>query len=239
MDRTSALSVERATVTFDGVTAVDDVTFSVPRGVTQAVIGPNGAGKTTLVNLVCGLEAGTGVIRLGDVAISGLRPDRRAAAGLARSFQTPILCPDLGVLDNIRVGAPRAAARDAARVRELLDALGIEAPPGAPVDTLTHRDRRLVEIARALLRGPSVLILDEPAAGLGQAEADSMMAAVVETVSATGGTIVIIEHNMDLISTWADRVLVLDRGRVLAEGTPREIRADAAVVEAYLGGEWS
>lgn len=232
---TAVLQVEGVGVSFSGVTALDDVSFSIEKSVTTAIIGPNGAGKTTLLNLLCGLERGTGDVRLQGSDITSWRADRRARAGLARSFQTPVLCDGLSVLDNIRM-ANRGRRHE---VAALCERLQLDVGLDARVDGLTHRDRRLVEVGRVLHRPSAVVLLDEPAAGLSQAEADDMMSALHDVAEETGATVVMIEHNMALVTAWAMNVVVLDRGRVLTQGPPDAVSRDRTVIEAYLGKDWT
>jgi ABC-type branched-subunit amino acid transport system ATPase component len=231
------VEVTDARVGFSGVVAVDGVTFGVERGVTTALIGPNGAGKTTLLNFMCGLQTGSGRVELDGVDVSGWRADRRSRAGMARSFQTPILAEGLDVLSNIRVGRGGSRNRARAEVAELLNMLQVDVPLDAGVAELTHRDRRFVEIARALYRPGCLLLLDEPAAGLSESEQQVLRRSVDAVTRKAGKTTVIIEHNMDLVTSWAADVVVLDRGRVLTRGTPAAVYSDPAVITAYVGAE--
>ncbi|MFE9328618.1 ABC transporter ATP-binding protein [Nocardia sp. NPDC052278] len=231
---TPVLTAQKLRVAFAGVIAVDDVSFTIEEGTTTALIGPNGAGKTTLLNLVCGLENGAGKLALKGTDITSWGPARRAAAGIARSFQTPILCEELSILDNIRVGrSNRAAPRSV--VSDLCQSLQMDLDLDESVDRLTHRDRRMVEIARTLISKPTLVLLDEPAAGLSQEESDDLMAAVLSVAHRTGAAVAIIEHNMTLVMRWAERVIVLDRGALLAHGTPYEIQRNTSVIATYLG----
>ena len=255
-DDEPALRLERVGISFRGVRALSDVTFDVPAGGMSAVIGPNGAGKTTLFNCISGIYRHEGEIALAGRPIRGLRADRRARAGIARTFQTPTLIEPASVFDNVALGAlpwtatrvlgtalatPRSR-REAAAAREstadMLDAVGLPtALHGRPVAALAHADRRRVEIARALVARPSLLMLDEPAAGLSAAEADELIALVLEQGERTGMTALLVEHDVSLVMRVARWVAVLDAGKLLALGEPAAVRSDPAVIAAYLGAD--
>jgi branched-chain amino acid transport system ATP-binding protein len=247
------LEVERLSIEFRGVRALEDVDFAVPAGGVTAVIGPNGAGKTTLFNCITGLYRGHGSIRLDGEELGSRAPHERAALGIARTFQTPTLVPERTVVENVLLGAhhrmragmlssvlgrPAVAAEERrlrAEAQELLARLAPDLPLGTAVPSLPHRQRRLVEMARAMLGRPRVVLLDEPAAGSTPAEAHEAVAHLVEVADEMGTTVVLVEHNVPLVLRVAQRVVVLDHGRKLAEGTPDEIQADERVVAAYLG----
>ncbi|HKS47478.1 MAG TPA: ATP-binding cassette domain-containing protein [Amycolatopsis sp.] len=234
----SSLQIRDVGVSFDGVRALDGVTFSVDAGGVTAVIGPNGAGKTTLLNCVSGLYRHTGDVVLGGASLSGLAPHRRARRGLARTFQTPALVDELPVVDNVMLGAaamarPEPERRLRERALELIARLGADAVRDQPAGSLSHGDRRRAEIARALLPGPALLLLDEPAAGLDHDEAMGLLTAVLEIC----GTCVLVEHDVELVMKLARHVVVLDTGRVLAEGPPTLVVRDQKVIDAYLGQE--
>jgi branched-chain amino acid transport system ATP-binding protein len=226
------LRVAGLTVAFGGLTAVDDVSFDVHPGEIVALIGPNGAGKTTVFNAICGL-----VRRRGTIEIDGAPAPRRTAGltarGVARTLQGLGLFTGLTVRENVLV--PIAGERDAdAQVQRRLDALGLAALADAPVAALSYPDRKRVALARALVTGPSLLLLDEPAGGLG-ADDIAALDGIVRTSAASGCAVLLVEHHVDFVMGLADRIVVLDFGRVIARGTPDEIRVDPAVEEAYLG----
>ena len=233
-----SLEIHDVGVSFDGVRALDGVTLSADASRVTAVIGPNGAGKTTLLNCVSGIYRHSGDIRLGGVSLSTLPPHRRARFGLARTFQTPALVDELPAVDNVMLGAaamvrPEREHRLRERAVELLDRLGVAAVRDLPAGSLSHGDRRRVEIARALLPGPALLLLDEPAAGLDHDEAMGLLTAVLEIC----GTCVLVEHDVELVMKLAGHVVVLDTGRVLVEGPPARVARDQKVIDAYLGQE--
>jgi ABC-type branched-subunit amino acid transport system ATPase component/ABC-type branched-subunit amino acid transport system permease subunit len=252
-DRAPLLAVDGATVAFGGVRALADVTLAVPGRGIHAVIGPNGAGKTTLLNVLSGYYTpDRGSITLDRTRIAGRPAYAVARLGVARTFQTAQLFPDLTAADNLAVGvagprlgsllgallalppARRLEARLAARARDLLRAAGLEVWAGAPAGTLPAGLRRRLEIARALATRPRLLMLDEPAAGLGPAEIEALDSQL--TALRDGGpAIILVEHHMDLVMAVSDHVSVLDYGRVIASGSPAAVRENPAVVEAYLG----
>lgn len=238
---------------FGGVAAVDDVSFTVSPGGARAIIGPNGAGKTTLLDLITGFTApDEGRILLDGVDITGVTPHRLPGQGLMRTFQSARLVPLLSVRENVMLGAhrftksrflsdglrlPRARREERAlqsRADELLDFLGLTAFADRPAAELPAGAQRLVEVARGLSGGPRILLLDEPAAGLDDTET-AELADALSAVHAGGIALVLIEHNIDLVMKVSERVLVLDAGRVLADGPPDVVRRDPAVIEAYLG----
>jgi branched-chain amino acid transport system ATP-binding protein len=238
---------------FGGVRAIDDVSFAVRAGDVHAVIGPNGAGKTTLINLLSGVYApGAGRIRLEGRDLAGAAPHVFAAAGIGRTFQNLQVFGNMTAVENVMTGAhlrersglarallhtpALARAERSAReeARELLRFAGIERYAGQGADVLPYGAQKRLEVARALAARPRVLLLDEPAAGLNATEALELDA-LIRSIAAQGTTVVLVEHNMRLVMAVSDRVLVLDAGRVLCEGTPAEVAADARVVEAYLG----
>ena len=235
---------------FGGVVAVNAVDLVVPEAQVFGLIGPNGAGKTTLINLISGhFTADSGTIRLAGADVTHLRPHELAKRGIARTFQSIRLFKGLSVLENVLVGRyvrsrsdviasliPFRAAgtpeRD--RARGILDRFGLGLRSEALAAELSYGDQRRLEIARALASEPTVLILDEPAAGMNPTESVALRVMLRE-LAAGGLTIVLIEHDVRLVMGACERVAVLNFGRKIAEGTPAEIQADAAVREAYLG----
>jgi branched-chain amino acid transport system ATP-binding protein len=237
----SILEVSGVAKRFGGLQALADVTFSVPRGGIYGVMGANGAGKTTLFAVIAGfLQPDAGSVRLEGRAVTGLAPSRLCEAGIARTFQITRPFPELSVLDTVRVGAlvrehrmPAATARAGG----ILERFKLAGRRNALGRELTVLERKRLEIARAYATGPKLLLLDEVAAGLRPAEVEELIALVRE-IAAEGVTVLMIEHVLAAIFALAQRVLVLDHGRRIAEGTPEEISHDRAVVEAYLGAEF-
>jgi branched-chain amino acid transport system ATP-binding protein len=236
---TTLLSVRSVSKRFRGLLAVDQVSFDVPEGAIFAVIGPNGAGKTTLFNLIAGTMApSNGTIAFAGTRIDGMAADAVCRRGLARTFQLVRPFPALSVEDNVVVGAllhrrDVGAARDHAL--SLLRRLDLFDKRSQVASTLTLPDRKRLEVARALATGPRLLLLDEVMAGLRPTETDRMVATLQGLNRESGLTIVLIEHVMRAVMALAARVLVLDHGTAIAEGTPQAIVRDPAVVQSYLG----
>ncbi|GGC83205.1 branched-chain amino acid ABC transporter ATP-binding protein/permease [Chelatococcus reniformis] len=249
----AALAVEGLKKRFGGVAALDDVAVRAGPGTCCAIVGPNGSGKTTLLNVVGGFyERDEGTVQIDGRETRGMSAQAVAGLGLGRTFQTPRLLNDLSIVDNVLLGAftrerawlpeivlrlPRAR-REAAALRAealgYLDFVGIADRAEDLASEVPHGQQRLVEIARALMGGARLLMLDEPAAGLSMVELDKLEQ-LISRIRDLGATVVIVEHHLDLVASIASHVIVLDRGRVLAAGAPSEVFADPAVQRAYMG----
>jgi branched-chain amino acid transport system ATP-binding protein len=231
-----ALDVSRS---FEGVQALEHVELELGRDEVVGLIGPNGAGKTTLVNLLTGFDLPTtGRIELGGVEITRWPPHRRGRAGLARTFQHGRLFRGLTVRENVEVaalGAGAAPGEARRRASQLLELLGLDARADDSAAVLPHGDERRLGVARALALRPQFVLMDEPAAGLHEAEIPAFAAVVRSVRDEFGAGVLLIDHNVPLIMEVCDRVHVLDRGRTLAEGTPAEILRNFDVATAYLG----
>jgi ABC-type branched-subunit amino acid transport system ATPase component len=233
-------------VAFEGVVVLDGVDLAVEPGQVHAIVGPNGSGKTTLLNCI------TGTVRpaRGEVVIDGRpspappvhRAHRRARLGLGRTFQTPRVQAQLTVLDNVMQGlfmeARRLRGRSEGDLRDrceaMLAAVGLESTAGLPAARLSHAERRLLEVARALVGEPGAVLLDEPAAGL-DALALERLRELLGACRGWGVATVLVEHDLDLVQQVADQVTVLDQGRVVARGAPQAVRSDPAVARAFMG----
>ena len=226
-------------VAFGGVVAVAGLDLAAPRGQITSVIGPNGAGKTTLLNLISGFQRpDAGTIRVAAADMSAQPAHRLARAGLARTFQTAQPFATLTVVDNVRLGLLAGRWRGAApetTAQNLLQFVGYAGPLDVEAGALAHVDRRLLEIARALATAPAVLLLDEPAAGLDAADT-TRLGLVLRRIAASGVAVVLVEHDMPLVMSISDTVIVLDAGQRIAAGPPAAVRNDPAVRTAYLGG---
>ena len=248
-----ALEAIGLTKSFGGVRAVNNVSFAVPEGSLTALIGPNGAGKTTLFNLVTRLyEPDAGEVRYHGRPLAGLAPAEIAALGLVRTFQAARIFPGMTALENVLAGAhlhvrarpwrqmlwlpaARREERELGRRAEaLLDLAGLAAFRDAAATDLPMGAQKLLEVIRALMARPRVVLLDEPAAGLNDAET-AELASLLRAVRDSGITVAVVEHNMSLVMGVADQVIVLDLGAVLASGTPGEIQRNPRVIEAYVG----
>ena len=253
---TAALEVRNLTRRFGGVTAVDDVSFTVEAGEIFGLIGPNGAGKTTLFNLVTGITRPTsGGYRHRGTDITGARPHQVARRGIARTFQNIRLFAELTALENVIIGRhchtrsglvtgilglPPGPSEERAvreRARELLALVGLSAKEEVRARNLPYGDQRRLEIARALALEPDVLLLDEPAAGMNPSERATLSDFTCELRDRYGLTVLLIEHHVPLVMGLCNRIAVLDFGRLIALGDPEKVRGDAAVIEAYLGEE--
>ncbi len=239
------LEVRDVTVRFGGNIAVDDVTFGAEGGKVTALIGPNGAGKTTIFNVISGLLPPTrGVVSLDGRDLRGVAPHKRARLGLARTFQRLELFSALTVRDNVLVASEihRSWSRERIRPRSeadrLLQRVGLADRADERVDQLPTGKARLVELARALATRPKVLLLDEPASGLDDAETDEV-GGLLRELATEGITVMLVEHDVHLVMRVSDMIHVLDFGRVIAGGPPEEIRENKDVIEAYLGSELS
>ena len=222
---------------FAGVRALDDVTLELHRHEVVGLIGPNGAGKSTLVNVLSGFDTPTaGLVELGDLDVTGWSPHRRARAGIARTFQHNRSFRGLTVRENVEVaalGAGSSPGEAGALADGLLSVLGLDGD--ALAGELSHGDERLLGVARAVATQPAFVLLDEPAAGLSEAEVPAFAGVVRSIRDEYDAGVLLIDHNMALVMEVCDRIQVLDQGRTLAEGSPGEIRANLDVASAYLG----
>ena len=250
---TQHLVLDEIWMQFGGITALRGISYEVPAGIIQAVIGPNGAGKTTLFHCISGLlEPTSGRITFEGREINGLAPHSIADLGVSRTFQHVALFKAMNVLENVMVGRhPRTRSgfvatglrfpgmrREEKRIREeagaYLDFVGLGDSASLPAGTLPLGKQKMLEIARALATQPRLLLLDEPAGGLNMRETEEL-GELIQRICRTGTTVVLVEHDMNLIMDISDRILVLRYGEYLATGTPGEIKDNRAVIEAYLG----
>ncbi len=242
---TTLLTTEGLSRYFGGLRAVDDVSFSLQEGEIRAIIGPNGAGKTTFVSLICGRVLPTsGRIAFGGREISGLPAFKRVGLGIAYTFQITSIFSNLTVFDNVALAVQNAMRRNGSGVRfderemtrrvgDALDRVGLSERFDTKAGTLSYGHQRLLEVAMGLALKPKLLILDEPTQGLSDAEIAGFCDLVRDI--ARDATVLLIEHNMDVVMDLAGRITVMNNGAILSEGTPDEIRADEAVQRAYLG----
>jgi branched-chain amino acid transport system ATP-binding protein len=250
---TVLLALDQLTRRFGGVTAVDSVSMNVEGGEIRGLIGPNGAGKTTTLNLISGLTTPTsGRMTLVEQDVTGEPAHRLAGRGVRRTFQNLKLFTELTVLQNVMIGLHTngtsgvieaiLATGKQRREEEMmhrdsltaLETVGLADQAGRPASALAYGHQRLLEIARAIVARPTLLLLDEPAAGLNPTEAEALVT-LIRRINAQGVTVVLVEHHMDVIMAACSRITVLNYGQKLAEGTPTEIRSNKSVIEAYLG----
>jgi branched-chain amino acid transport system ATP-binding protein len=250
---TALLALDQLTRRFGGVTAVDSLSMNVEGGGIRGLIGPNGAGKTTTLNLISGLTTPTsGRMTLMEQDVTDEPAHRLAGRGVRRTFQNLKLFTELTALQNVMIGLHTngtsgvleaiLATGQQRREEEMmhrdsltaLETVGLIDQAGRPASALAYGHQRLLEIARAIVARPTLLLLDEPAAGLNPTEAEALVA-LIRRINAQGVTVVLVEHHMDVIMAACSRITVLNYGQKLAEGTPAEIRANTGVIEAYLG----
>ena len=250
------LEVNHATMRFGGLVAVNDLSMHIDHQEIVALIGPNGAGKTTAFNMITGVYTPTeGSVTLSGRNITGMRPDRIAAAGIARTFQNIRLFKALTVLDNVLIAqhlrltaswvgsvlrSPRYRKENAqmyARAKELLTYMGLWEVRGEIASSLPYGMQRKLEIARALATQPTLLLLDEPAAGMNPAESAELTELIRGIRDKFHLTVLLIEHHMDVVMDISDRIYVLNYGSLIAEGTPAQIQSNEDVIHAYLGGD--
>lgn len=238
------LQTEDLTRRFDSLVAVDEVNLSIPTGEFHSIIGPNGAGKTTLFNMLAGtLPESDGRILFDGEDITGLTDYQRVQRGISRAYQTPQLFSGLSVIENLRLAVQsknqsvnplqKTNSAHEREARDLLDRMGFEAAPEQITENLSHGNKKKLEILMSLSVDPDLLLLDEPTSGVSQADSDLLMDFISE--ASADRTVLLIEHNVDLVLEYSDRITVLNRGGVISQGTPSYITQDETVQEAYMG----
>lgn len=251
MSTKSAISCEGISVRFGALAAVADVTIDFAAGIFHSVIGPNGAGKTTLINVLSGRQAPTaGRVFMGDRDITSMAAHERARQGIGRSFQITKVFGEMTVFENLRLAAQAHAFKHqlqpfwrpvesygllAERADAVTIEIGLSRLRDHAADQLSHGDQRALELGITLMTEPSILLLDEPLAGVGEREIERTMALIASV--ARGRTVILIEHNIEVVLRVSQRVVVMNQGEVLASGTPEEVQLDTGVREAYLGDE--